>query len=117
MDEILQELIKFVKTASPVIWQTLYKQAYMEALGYFLWAIGLAVLAVILFRLAKWAAAKAKKEEGGYKSDWETLCCLFYLFAGIAGIIAFGLLVSAIKLVANPEFYVIRYILETLGGG
>ena len=115
MDKVLQELIEFVKSASPVIWQALYKQVYVEALASFLWAIGLAVLAVILFRIAKWAMAK--KEEEGYMSDWEILYGFCYFFSGVAGVVAFGFLVSAIKWVANPEFYAIRFILQNLGGG
>lgn len=115
MDKVLQELIEFVKSASPVIWQALYRQVYVEALGFILWAIGLAVLAVILFRLAKFAVKK--KEEDGYMSDWEILYGFCYFFSVVVGIVAFGLLVSVIQHVANPQFYAIRFILQNIGGG
>jgi len=115
MDKVLQELIEFMKSASPVVWQALYKQVYVEALAFFLWAIGLAVLAVVLVRVAKWAMAK--KEEDGYLSDWGIVYGLCYFFSGVAGIVAFGFLVSALKWVANPEFYAIRFILQSVGGG
>jgi lipoprotein signal peptidase len=115
MDKVLQELIEFMKSASPVIWQALYKQVYIEAAASFLWAIGLAVLAVVFVRVAKWAMAK-KEEDDGY-SDWEIVYGFCYILSCATGIVAFSLLVSAIKWIANPEFYAIRFILQSFGGG
>jgi len=118
MDSALQELIEFVKSASPVIWQALYKQVYVEALSFLIWAIGLAFVAIMLVRFAKFAnSKKVQEEEYGKYTDWGVVSYASYVSASIVGLIAFALLVSAIKWASNPEFYAIRFILESLGSG
>ena len=110
IDQVLLELVEFVKGASPVIWEALYRQVYVEALGGILWSVGLFCLSAILFRLGKFCYGQHTKS---YDS-WDIAYVFSYFSAGASSVIAFGLLVSAVKYLANPEFYAIRFILQSI---
>ena len=51
--DILSELVKFLQEVSPLVWQSLIKQVYAEAVGYLIWGIGLAGASVMFVRFAK----------------------------------------------------------------
>lgn len=111
MNEAIQELIDFIKTASPVIWETLIRQVYVEVAGKILWVVGLLVLCFFLFRFGK--KFYEKYQEDSYSMfDLAYYTCLF--FSGASGVMAFSLIVSAIMWAINPQFYAIRYILQSL---
>lgn len=112
MEQVLQELIEFVKSASPLVWETLYRQVYVEALGVFLWVIGLVVAIVTLIRLAKWS-----KQQEDEDTDWEGFDITLYVASALIGVFAFGLLISVVKYIANPNYYAIKLILENINGG
>jgi len=42
--DILSELVKFLQEVSPLVWQSLIKPVYVEAVGNLIWSIGLAVM-------------------------------------------------------------------------
>jgi uncharacterized membrane protein YidH (DUF202 family) len=115
MDQVLQELVEFVKTASPVIWEALYRQVYVIAASRLLWAIGLAVLIYGALRFAKTAWAW-HEEDGGF-ADYNQLAYVCYVISVVLGTAAFGLVVSAFMRLANPNYYAINLILYKLGGG
>jgi len=111
IDEVLQKFIEFVQNASPYIWQTLIKQVYVEAFGYLLFGVGLTAVSVILFKVGEKAYIKAQNERF---YDGELLYFLSFAFSGVAGFVAFLFLVSAVKWFVNPDFYAIRFILESI---
>ena len=110
MDNALQELVEFVKSASPVIWEIFIKQVYVHALSLLLWASGMILVAVFLVRVGKWAT-----KENPY-GDWDFWIGLSYVFAFVFGFGAFACLIQAIACIINPEFYAIRFLLSNLGG-
>jgi uncharacterized membrane protein len=111
MTELMQELIEFLKNASPAAWQTLLKQVYVEAAGQIAWALAMAVVCALLVKLGLYA--KRQYVEDAY-SLWDVGKWLSFGGACIAGLVAFGLCVSAMQWLANPEFYAIRYIIQSL---
>lgn len=113
-EQALKEFIEFVRTASPVIWQALYKQVYVEAIGFVAWSVVMLILTVILVRFGKFAGVKEKK--GGYLNDWGLVQGFSYFLAAVTTLVAFGLFLSFIMRFANPEFYAFRLILFTIGG-
>jgi len=114
LETALQELIEFLENASPMVWEVLLKQVYIDAVANIAWAIMLVVVCILLIKLIKYS--HEKMEEDSY-SSWEMGLWLGYIFAPAAGALAFGLLVSAAMRFANPEFYAIRYILYQISGG
>ena len=109
MDKILQELdnlIAFVKEASPILWQILCKQVYVEAAQDLLGAIVFSTISVILLR---WAARIRSKKD---IIDWEFCCVGCYIFSMLSGGIAFIAFVSAISRIINPEYYAIHIGLD-----
>jgi len=117
-DDVLRELIEFLKDASPLVWNALIKQVYVEASGNLAWAIVLLIAAIVLYKLGKLSKQKSKGDEEHYPSpEWAIICGLFWVSSASAAMFSFGLLVSAVQRFINPEFYAIRFILWNIGGG
>jgi hypothetical protein len=114
MNEVLAQLVAFLKEASPLVWSTLIKQVYIEASANIAWSIGLLVVCVLLAKLGNYRRKQYAEDE---YSDWQQCMWFLYLGSGIFGAIAFALVVSALMHFANPEFYAIRFILSNIGGG
>lgn len=111
MNEAIQKLIEFLQSASPVVWAALIRQVYVESAGKFIWSLGLLVLCYVLFRAGKWAYSQYQEDEF---SMYDIATWTFFIFSGAVGIAAFGLLVSGIMWLLNPQFYAIRFILSSL---
>ena len=110
-EEILRELLAFIKDASPFVWQTLYKQVYVEVFGKFIWALVWLCCTVALLRFKKYAFRQYEIYDD---SMWDVWAWLSFIGSGITIFIFFIFLVSAIQWLLNPDFYIIRYLLETL---
>ena len=117
IDEVLRKLIDFLQGASPLVWQSLIKQVYVEASARLAWALGFVVVTYFLFKLVNFKKAEYEKEydDGRFFQD----CGWAWVYAGIActAITSFGLAVSSFMWFFNPEFYAIRFILQNIGGG
>jgi uncharacterized membrane protein YidH (DUF202 family) len=111
MEELFLQLIEAIKQASPQVWATIAKQVRLEACSDLVWAAVLILVSIALLFAAKWFWKKHKEDEYG---DWEQGTYLIAPISVIALIIALCLLTSGIKGVINPEFYAIRYIIESL---
>lgn len=106
--DILSELVKFLQEVSPLVWQSLIKQVYAEAVGYLIWGIGLAIACPFLVK-----SAKRRLEE----DDIDILGVFTYIAVAIIAPVSLLLLTSAIQHFINPEFYAIRFIVSSVGGG
>lgn len=117
IDQVLQKLIEFLQEASPLVWQALVKQVYVEAFSKFAWGALLLVCAFLLARVA--AKSKASYEEEYRDGRWaeDSAAGFVYLMSLLVGVGGFAFVVSALKWVANPEYYAIRLILSNIGGG
>jgi hypothetical protein len=113
LNEVLAQLIEFLKLASPLVWQTLVKQVYSNAVACLIWAIALLVLCVVLVKFAGFAWKQYKEHE---YSMWDVGTVFLYIGSSVSCLIAFGLLVYSIQLFINPEFYAIQYIVSQISG-
>lgn len=100
MEGPLRELLDLLKELSPEVWRILIKQVYVEVfskgLSGVLFAIGAYVIKLKLNPLdtdSKWVAIGASAS---------------------CGIISFTFFLSALKWLANPEFYALRYLLSQI---
>jgi hypothetical protein len=121
IDQALQKLIEFLQNASPLVWHVLVKQVYVEAIAMFAWAIGLIVLCIVFAKVTKYCGKKFAEEKAKDRYDsneFEYGMSEGFCVTGsvLSGVIAFGCLVTAIQYLVNPEFYAIRYIIESLAG-
>ena len=114
IDEALRQLIEFINTASPVIWESTIRQVYVETFAKLIWMVGLAVAGFYLMKLGNYFGKK--KDKASYSDEFEygVASALAYIFSAIAITISFSLMVSAITHFANPEFYAIQYLINTL---
>jgi uncharacterized membrane protein YfcA len=113
MDILLQELIEFVKTASPVLWGIYIKQAYVDGIYSVIFGVALICVGVVIL-LAGLRIRKAEKEKDYSEFDDGGAYWMAIIF-GILGICA-GLVVgcSSIGNFVNPEYQAIQLIIETL---
>lgn len=107
MEETLLQLVELLKDASPVVWQILIKQVYVDAIANLLWATTLIFAA---FRMYKPAAKKWGEEEDNPES------LILWLFSGICALAGMVCLTDAVTHFLNPEFYAIQYILSKISG-
>lgn len=111
MDELLRELIEFLKNASPMVWETLHRQVYVQAAQYAFWLVlfGAAVIpCVVLVR--KFLELREEDEWG----DHELPIALGLMGCALFGILAAFCLVSAVSRLINPDYYAIQIILNSL---
>jgi hypothetical protein len=111
IDEVLKQLIDFLQTASPMVWETLIKQVYITGLSYVLWGAGLGVASFYCIKVGNYGRRQMEDD-----ADWFGGAILAFVGAALTGVTSFGLLVSAIAHFINPEFYAIQYILAQIGG-
>ena len=111
MNPLLQQLIDFLKSASPIVWSTFVRQVYTYAGADFIWVIGLSIASIFLVKLGKYG--KKISDDESY-SGWEIGYIFSFIGSAIAGGVAFGLLISGIMGLINPQYYAIQLILSNL---
>jgi len=124
MDEVINELIEFLKNASPFVWQTLVKQVYVEQYTKLLWVIFFIVVVAICLGVYKKADNNKKliiEKEGTphWTPDTETQDTIrgvsLFVAAGCS-VAAFAISTTIFACLMNPEFYAIRYVIESITG-
>ena len=119
-EELILKLIETIQNLAPELWKILLKQAYTEAFAKMLWGIGFGFAAYKLNGIVKRYIPRKIKEEADksyyYQQDdfvtWKiaasiTACVILVL-------LAVGYIFSAIMWLYNPEFYAIRFILQSI---
>ena len=110
MDTLLQELIVFLKEASPVVWEALMKQVYAIGVGRIVWSLLALAFIFGLIKFAKYATKKAENDR-----DWKDSDVFLYCIAAMFFIAFVAMAMSAIMQFYNPEYYAIKLILSQLG--
>lgn len=111
IDQVLQDLINFIKNTAPMVWETLVRQVYNDAITYFFWALTLLVFTIILWRAGKkWEkACEEEDDDSGY-------FMAPYILAVVFAIIIPVLISTGIRMFVNPNFYAIKSILTMISG-
>lgn len=112
MEESIKELIEFIKSIDPDVWEILLRQVYVQIFQGVFWAIATGSGSVASWKFAKKFYIKYK-EEGTY-STWDLGVGIGYLLSAVFGLISLALLSSSISMLINPEFYAIKLVLESL---
>jgi hypothetical protein len=107
IDTLLTQLIDFVKATSPILWETLVRQVYVETLGCALTGIFAMALASLCF-----VAGKRCNVSDGDRSVQVVIWIVAIGFLGVGGMFLF----SALAHILNPNYYAIRIIIEQLTG-
>ena len=113
MTELLQQLIDFIKAASPMVWGIYVKQVYVDAAVGVFWGIGVLIASPFLTKFAKYAFNKYEEDKYSGWDMWAYFAC-----AGAVCGVAIGLVLitTYIKGFINPEYYAIQNILSQLKG-
>jgi hypothetical protein len=114
MDELLKQLVEFLKTASPQLWSILMKQVYSDAIVNLLFGLLFLTLGIVCGSriLILYKRPKTNDYED-YRIQYIVLGLLSFLFI----LISFMTLPVAFQHFYNPEFYAIQSIVGSLKGG
>jgi hypothetical protein len=122
MDQAIQQLIEFIKTASPVIWATLVKEAYYQGITSLVWVLVFIVLAVLAFRYGKVSQKNYELEldredrwgdkPGPRLDEYQIKYHVSYAAVPIILFITGIILNNAILWILNPEFHAITLLIN-----
>jgi hypothetical protein len=114
MTELLQQLVEFIKDASPYVWNLLIKQEYINAYANLIWTGILLLVCIIgiIIGTKMWKLGNKENDD-----DWYSASFAFFIFSIISGVVGLAILTPAIKILLNPEYYAIIHIIEKLTGG
>jgi len=110
--EILSQLVEFIKNASPTVWGILLKQVYVNATSFLIWFFILLFISFALFKLGNYGRKKSKEDNDDI--GWFIGYLLSYICSGTLLIVSLSNFTDAMVRFANPEFYVIQFILNSL---
>ncbi len=110
MNELAQELVKFIQTASPVVWDAYMRQAVLLGMTYLVTGtifLMLSIVCSLFIRGAKKAMDESKYNDG---------LAFFLVFTGtlILAAIAMFFITSGVLHLHNPEYYAIQDILMSI---
>lgn len=116
MTELLQQLINFIKEASPVVWDTFIKQVYVEAGQALIWTVVLVISTVLLIKCGNYCRHKYNDvdEEDYLFGQYLFGQWMSYAFAIFASLYSVTLITSAVSQFINPEYYAIQMIVGML---
>lgn len=106
---LVEKLIEFVENASPVIWEAMYRQVYINAIYQGLAGAVLVCLAVVFFTVFK----RTYKKDG-FDND---AACVAIILSVASAIVGAAFLVSVIGPMVNPNYYAIDNLLDLVKGG
>lgn len=115
MEELLKELIEFVRSASPMVWETFQRQVYVAAAYSVVWGVIALVFSIALLWLARyWYNKRQQISDRFDRLDYSTGMWLSAVFgvALLAGSLAFFMDAAAHYM--NPNYYTIQLILGNL---
>ena len=107
MEETIKELIELLKSASPVIWQTLVRQAHNEAI--ILLVCSVAIVPIDLLFLI-WSIKYTKEDP----ATQPKFVAGMWIAVSVLTALVVQLVISASMRFSNPEFYALKYILDAL---
>jgi len=109
-EELISELVEFIKTASPFVWNTFIKQIYVNGIGNILLGIGLWIASYLLYK--PYRRARKHSDESNYYFDVDNY--LYLVCSIIAFIIGIVMFTYTLKNFLNPEYYAIMKIIELI---
>jgi hypothetical protein len=115
VDLLLQELITTMKELSPLLWETLMRQVYLNALTTSIWAVAALAFSAVCLHICKKAYSYKKQNEEQDYSAISELTIMFSAVGVVGGAIVFLVCISyAIPMFINPQYYAIQLILENM---
>jgi hypothetical protein len=108
MDTLLTQLVDFIKSASPILWETLIRQVKVESFIFSMWTLALFGISIAFYLIGK---AIEKHDTHGY-DDFEKYSV--WVFSGMSLLGAFAFMTLAISRLLNPTYYAIMMIVNQL---
>jgi len=121
-EQVLGELIEFVKSAAPQLWEIYRRQVFVGVAQCVLACILLIIAIVVLFRIGssamkRYREAEEEKRRNRYAStSSDDIGAIFaWVTAGVLVALLLVLFNSIIGRAINPDYYVIQMLLGTIG--
>lgn len=117
MEELLTQLIDFVKDASPQLWDVLIKQVYSNAVVQLVVGILLLIIGIVgvtwivrLYRISN------DRENDNYGNDYVLLYPFIATGVFVCFFVALIFIPGGLQQFYNPEYYAITDIINSLKG-
>jgi len=112
MTGIIQEIITAIKEVSPHVWAVLLKQVQLDAYSNLFFGVlcfsPIIVLTILIWR--HWAHITEEYET----FDISMGGVILYLLPTVMAIAGIDIFLLGVKMLLNPEFYAIQYLIEGL---
>lgn len=103
-ENTIQELITFIKNASPLMWETLIRQVYSDAITGGIWAFMCLLLSAFSVGMLK-ASAKMKNENDDYWAFWAVLSASTIILSSLFGLL---FITTTTQMLVNPNYYAVK---------
>lgn len=114
--ERLDEVGRLVADGAEAGFEILVRQAMVEGIANFVWAIFWLIPAFLLAKQAKKLFTGDYANDIPHRADEIGFGILVSIAAGIPALVAMNQLSWGIKRMINPAFYAIKYVLDAVGG-
>ncbi len=104
MDETLKLLVEFVRTASPVIWEAVYRQVYVQMFNNFMGIVFFSAVYICLLKFARWVGKE--DEDSDDATTIKVIGTLLYILVLIMFI------VGIVNRLLNPDYHAIKILLR-----
>ena len=115
MDEVLvtglEKLIGFLESASPELWRILVKQAYVVGIQWIVGLISCVICVIVCRRVIHHLGTDECKLDSVDTDVTRMVTAIFMVIAIVLGVAS---LISAVGVLANPEYHAIRGIMSVL---
>ncbi len=117
--KLLDKLVGFVESATPVIWAAAQQRVIADILANAIW-LAVMIVAIIVVLKAKniaWAMAKQAEENREDPDGWYAISIGSAMLIGVGIFVAVTLSVTITRMAVNPTYYAIQNIISLAGGG
>lgn len=115
-EQIISELINFVKEASPELWRIAVRQSFVSAAQQGLACVGLLVAAIYSIIMNR-RMLRNKDEDRYHSTDYYAGAVVFGVLAFIFLFFFIMILGEVVGYVLNPEYYAIKSLTDLVGLG
>ncbi|MFA5152734.1 MAG: hypothetical protein WC554_09260 [Clostridia bacterium] len=108
MGNLIQQLVDLVQKTAPELWRIALLQVKGDVIETLVWALVSLAVGIGLFILSKYLFKSWYKEFRDNDSPGAIMCIVFGV---VAALVFVGVLVGAIKMIVNPEYYAIQSLM------
>jgi hypothetical protein len=113
MEQLALQIMDFIKDTSPIVWQAIIRQVYVDAFGRMAWAIITSVLFVSCLYVGR-ALARTMQNDRWDDTDYDLLFAVTCIIAIVSFLITIYNAIVSMQMIANPTYYALDIVKDLL---